>query len=89
MYQKCNSIYINDITKECEEEQKGKELADKVKIIFKKDKNTEKSINYEISTKCKDWDFSRHKKNIIRRVSKARNFKMINFRNLDYLFKLK
>ena len=89
MYQKYNSIYINDITKDCEEENKEKELADKVKIIFKKDKNTEKSITYEISTIGKDWDFSRHMKNIMRRVSRARNFKRINFRNLDYVFKLK
>jgi hypothetical protein len=89
IYQKYNSIYINDITKDCEEENKEKELADKVKIIFKKDKNTEKSINYEISTIAKDWDFSRHMKNIMRRVSRARNFKRINFRNLDYVFKLK
>ena len=29
MYQKYNSIYINDITKDCEEENKEKELADK------------------------------------------------------------
>ena len=89
MYQKYNLIYINDNTKDCEEENKEKELDDKVKIIFKKDKNTEKSINYETSTKCKDWDFSRHMKNIMKRVSRARNFKRINFRNLDYVLKLK
>ena len=28
-------------------------------------------------------------KNIMKRVSRARNFKRINFRNLDYVFKLK
>ena len=90
LFQKNNIIYFNDITKDCGDEgEKEKEIVDKCKIIFKKDKNTEKNITYEISTKSKDWEFSRQMKNIMKRIYRARYYKRVNFRNLDHVFRMK
>ena len=90
IFQKNNIIYFNDITKDCGEKgDKEKELVDKCKIIFKKDKDTEKNIVYEISTKCNDWEFSRQMKNIMKRIYRARFYKRVNFRNLDHVFRMK
>ena len=90
LFQKNNIIYFNDITKDCGDEgEKEKELVDKCKIVFKKDKNTEKNITYEISTKSKDWEFSRQMKNIMKRIYRARYYKRVNFRNLDHVFRMK
>ena len=57
IFQKNNSIIFKDITTDCDTEEKEKILADKFKIIFKKDEKTEKGITYEISTLSKDWCF--------------------------------
>ena len=90
LFQKNNIIYFNDITKDCGDEgEKEKELVDKCKIVFKKDKDTEKNITYEISTKSKDWEFSRQMKNIMKRIYRARYYKRVNFRNLDHVFRMK
>ena len=90
LFQKNNIIYFNEITKDCGENgDKEKDLVDKCKIIFKKDKNTEKNITYEISTKCKDWEFSRQMKNILKRIYRSRYYKRVNFRNLDHVFRMK
>ena len=49
IFQKNNIIFFDEITKDCaENEEKEKELADKYKIIFKRDENNEKGIIYEI-----------------------------------------
>ena len=54
IFQKNNVIYLNDITKDCEEKSKELELVDKVKIIFKKDENEENVITLEKSSICKE-----------------------------------
>lgn len=84
--QKYNTIMFKDITKESEE--KENEMAEKFKIILKKDNNTEKGITYAVSKKSKEWDFSRHMKNIMKRLKSSRINKKINFKNLNYVFKL-
>ena len=87
---KNNALFFDEITKDCGEEgEKEKELVDKFKIIFKKDKNIENNIIYEISTLCKDWDFSRHMKNVMKRLYRSRYYRRINLRNLDHVYRLK
>ena len=87
---KNNALFFDEITKDCGEEgEKEKELVDKFKIIFKKDKNIENNIIYEISTLCKDWDFSRHMKNVMKRLYRSRFYRRINLRNLDHVYRLK
>ena len=89
IFQKNNSIIFKDITTDCETEEKEKILADKFKIIFKKDEKTEKGITYEISTLSKDWDFSRHMKNILKRLYRSRYNRRINTYNLNHVFRMK
>ena len=90
IFQKNNIIFFDEITKDCaENEEKEKELADKYKIIFKRDENNEKGIIYEISTLNKDWNFSRHMKNIMNRIFRARFYKRVNIKNLDHVYRMK
>ena len=48
------------------------EFTEKFQVILKKDKDTEKGITYQFSTLGKEWDFSRHIKNILRRLNFSR-----------------
>ena len=89
IFQKNNSIIFKDITTDCDTEEKEKILADKFKIIFKKDEKTEKGITYEISSISKDWDFSRNMKNILKRLYRSRYNRRINTYNLNHVFRLK
>ena len=89
IFQKNNSIIFKDITTDCDTDEKEKILADKFKIIFQKDEKIEKGITYEISTLSKDWDFSRHMKNILKRLYRSRNNKRINTYNLNHVYRMK
>ena len=85
-FAKNNTLFFKDITKDCEG--KENEFAEKFKVILKKDKDTEKGITYQVSTLGKDWDFSRHMKNILRRLNFSRFNRRINIRNYEYVFKM-
>ena len=90
IFKKNDVIYINEITKDYGDGgEKEKDLVDKCKIIFKKDKNTEKNISYVISAKCKDLEFSRQMKNIMKRIYRSRFYNRVNSRNLDHVFRMK
>ena len=85
-FTKNNTLVFKDITKDCEE--KENEFAEKFKVILKKDKDTEKGITYQVSTLGKEWDFSRHMKNILRRLNFSRYNRRVNIRNYEYVFKM-
>ena len=85
-FTKNNTLFFKDITKDCEE--KENEFAEKFKVILKKDKDTEKGITYQVSTLGKEWDFSRHMKNILRRLNFSRYNRRVNIRNYEYVFKM-
>ena len=89
IFQKNNSIIFKDITTDCDADDKEKALVEKCKIIFKKDEKIEKGITYAISTLSKDWDFSRHMKNILKRIYRSRYYRRINTYNLNHVFRMK
>jgi len=87
--QKNNKIIFAEISKDCnDEEDKEKDIADKVKIVLKKG-ILENAIVYEISTLCKDWDFSRHMKNIIKRINTSKPIFKVNLRKLETVYIMK
>ena len=85
-FTKNNTLVFKDITKDCEE--KENEFAEKFKVILKKDKDTEKGITYQVSTLGKEWNFTRHMKNILRRLNFSRYNRRVNIRNYEYVFKM-
>lgn len=85
-FTKNNTLCFQDITKECEE--KENDFAERFKVILKKDKDTEKGITYQVSTLGKEWDFTRHMKNILRRLNFSRYNRRVNIRKYEYVFKM-
>ena len=49
----------------------------------------EDAIVYEVSTLCKDWDFSRHIKNVIKRINNSRPIFKVNLRKLENVYIMK
>ena len=87
--QKNNKIIFAEISKDCnDEEDKEKDIADKVKIVLKKG-ILENAIVYEVSTLCKDWNFSRHMKNIIKRINMSKSIFKVNLRKLETVYIMK
>ena len=80
-----NRLILKEITKNCEDEKKENEMADKEKVIFKKG-SKEETIVYEISTLCKDWEFGRHMKNFYKRITKSYIKHKVNLRNLEKVY---
>ena len=78
-------ILLKEITKNCEDEKKENEMADKEKVIFKKG-SKEETIVYEISTLCKDWEFGRHMKNFYKKITKSYIKHKVNLRNLEKVY---
>jgi hypothetical protein len=85
-FAKNNTLFFKDITKDCQD--KENEFAEKFKVILKKDSNTERGITYQVAALGKEWDFSRHMKNILRRLNFSRYNRGVNIRNFEYVFKM-
>ena len=85
LVQNNNKLFLKEITKNCNDEKKEKEVVDKAKIIFKKSINND-IIIYEISTLCKDWEFSRYMKNIFKRVTRSNIRYKVNLKKLEKVY---
>ena len=57
MYQKYNTMYINDITKYCEEDNKERELADKDRLFLKMIKMQKKVLIMKYQQNAKTGTF--------------------------------
>ena len=85
LVQNNNKLFLKEITKNCNDEKKEKEVVDKAKIIFKKSINND-IIIYEISTLCKDWEFSRYMKNVFKRVTRSNIRYKVNLKKLEKVY---